>query len=65
MELISEFDFKIKHIKGKERKVANVLSRSVQAIHLTTTSGGESNFQQRIKTLLSEDEFFNLVREKL
>jgi hypothetical protein len=65
MALISEFDFEIKHIKGKENKVVDMLSRSVQEIHLATTSGGESNIQQRIKTLLSEDEFFNLVREKL
>jgi hypothetical protein len=65
MALISEFDFEIKHIKGKENKVVDTLSRSVQTIHLATTSVGESNIQQRIKTLLSEDEFFNQVKEKL
>jgi hypothetical protein len=34
MALISEFDFEIKHIKGKENKLAYTLSRSVYAIHL-------------------------------
>jgi hypothetical protein len=29
MALISEFDFEIKHIKGKEKKVADALSQSV------------------------------------
>jgi hypothetical protein len=29
MALINEFDFEIKHIKGKENKVINMLRRSV------------------------------------
>jgi hypothetical protein len=65
MVLINEFDFKIKHIKEKENKVVDVLSRSVQTIHLVATSVGESHIQQRIKTLLTEDNFFNQVKEKL
>jgi hypothetical protein len=40
-------------------------AESVQTIHLATTSVGESDIQQRIKTLLSEDEFFKQVKEKL
>jgi hypothetical protein len=65
MVLISEFDFEIKHIKGKENKVVDALSQSVQTIHLATTSVGESDIKQRIKTLLQEDEFFNQVKEGL
>jgi hypothetical protein len=49
MELISEFDFEIKHIKGKENQVEYALSRSVQTIHLAITSVGESDIKQRIK----------------
>ena len=30
LEFLCEFDFEIKHIKGKENKVADVLSRKVQ-----------------------------------
>ena len=30
MEFLCEFDFEIKHIKGKEKKVANALSMKVQ-----------------------------------
>jgi hypothetical protein len=52
MALIIEFDFEIKHIKGKENKEVDVLSRSGQTIHLVATSVGESNIKQRIKTLL-------------
>jgi hypothetical protein len=43
MALISEFDIKIKHIKGKEIKVVDMLNRSIQTIHLAVTSVGESN----------------------
>jgi hypothetical protein len=45
MALISEFDFEIKHIKGKENRVVGALSRSVQMIHLETTGVGESNIK--------------------
>jgi hypothetical protein len=34
MALLSEFDFEIKHIKGKENRVVDALSRSVKMIHL-------------------------------
>ena len=32
MALLSEFDFEIKHIKGKENRVADALSRSMKTI---------------------------------
>jgi hypothetical protein len=59
MELISEFDFEIKHIKEKENIVVDALVRSVWNIHLVAASVGESNIQHRIKTLLQEDDLFN------
>jgi len=65
MALINEFDFEIKYIKGKKNKVVDTLSRSVQKTHLPTASVGESDINQRIKTLLQEDEFFNQVKERL
>jgi hypothetical protein len=45
MALINEFDFEIKHIKGKENRVAGTLNRSVQAIHLETTSAREFDIE--------------------
>ena len=32
MDLLSEFDFKIKHIKGKENRVVDALSRSMKVV---------------------------------
>jgi hypothetical protein len=48
MVVISYFDFEIKRIKGKENRVEDALSQSVQTIHLTTTSVGESNINLSI-----------------
>jgi hypothetical protein len=42
MALLSEFDFEIKHIKGKENRVADALSRSMKMIHLAAVSTYET-----------------------
>ena len=38
LEFLCEFDFEIKHIKGKENKVVDALSRKVQEMHLASLS---------------------------
>ena len=38
MELLCEHEFYIKHIKGKENKIANALSRKIHVMHVTTIS---------------------------
>ena len=38
LEFLCEYDFDIKHIKGKENKVVDALSRRVYALHATTIS---------------------------
>ena len=38
LEFLCEFDFEIKHIKGKENKVADALSRKVQEMHVASLS---------------------------
>ena len=43
MALLSEFDFEIKHIKGKENRVADSLSRSMRTIHLAVVSTCETD----------------------
>jgi hypothetical protein len=65
MALISEFDFEIKHIKGKANRVEYVLIQSLQAIHLAETSVGECNIKQRIKTLLQEYGLFQPSKRRV
>jgi hypothetical protein len=43
MDLLSEFNFEIKHIKGKENRVVDALGRSVKTIHLAVVSTYETN----------------------
>jgi hypothetical protein len=38
LEFLREYEFDIKHIKGKENKVANALSRKVHELHAPTIS---------------------------
>jgi hypothetical protein len=49
MDLLSEFDFEIKHIKGKENRVADALSISVKMIHLVAVITYETNVWERAR----------------
>jgi hypothetical protein len=49
--LPSEFDFEIKHIKGKENKVVDALSRRMKTIHLATVSTCEMNVKERVRNV--------------
>jgi hypothetical protein len=49
MALLSEFDFEIKHIKGKENRVVDALSRSMRTIHLEAVSTCETDVKNRVR----------------
>ena len=42
MELLCEYDFDIKLIKGKENKVADELNRKMHVMHVTITTSTSS-----------------------
>jgi hypothetical protein len=48
LEFLSEYDFDIKHIKGKENKVADALSRRVHKMHATSISMYQSDLKPKI-----------------
>jgi hypothetical protein len=58
MALLSEFDFEIKHVKGKENKVVDALSRSMKTIHLVAVSTYETNVKERVRNAQETDTFF-------
>jgi hypothetical protein len=48
LEFLSEYEFDIKHIKGKENKVVDELNRRVHEIHATTINMYKSDFKDKI-----------------
>ena len=62
---LCEFDLEIKHIKGKENKVADALSRKVQEIHVASISIFQSDLRQHIVILTTGDELYEQVKDKL
>jgi hypothetical protein len=65
MDLLSEFDFEIKHINGKENRVVDALSRTMKVIHLEDVSASESDIQERVKTTKKIDAFVNTMTSYL
>jgi hypothetical protein len=48
LEFLCEYDFDIKHIKGKENKVADALSRKLHKLHATSISMYQTEMKDRI-----------------
>src|SRR5882762_7301926 len=65
LEFLCEFDFEIKHIKGKENKVADALSRKMQEMHVASLSICQSNLRQQIIDHVTGDELYGQVKDKL
>jgi hypothetical protein len=65
MAILSEFDFEIKHIKGKENRVVDALSRSVKMIHLAVVSTCEMDVRERVRNSQETYAFFKTVTSYL
>jgi ribonuclease HI len=62
LEFLCEYDFDIKHIKGKENKVVDALSRKVHELHATTISMYQTEMKDRILEAANADlQYKNLV----
>ena len=60
-----EFYFEIKHIKGKENKVVDALSRKVHKMHVASLSIFHSDLRQHIVNHTAEDEMYVQIKDKL
>jgi hypothetical protein len=47
LEFLNEYDFDIKHIKGKENKVADALNKRMHELHATTISMYQSDLKDK------------------
>jgi hypothetical protein len=62
LEFLCEYDFDIKHIKGKENKVVDALSRRVHELHATTISMYQTDLKGRISEAAKVDlQYMELV----
>jgi hypothetical protein len=62
LEFLNEYDFDIKHIKGKENKVVDALSKRVHEMHATTISMYQSDLKHIIlETAKSDLQYKDLV----
>jgi hypothetical protein len=48
LEFLSEYEFDIKNIKGKENKVVDALNRRVHELHDTTISMYQSDLKHKV-----------------
>ena len=65
MELLCEYDFDIKHIKGKENKVADALSRKMHVMHVAAINTNTSHLKDMIIEANVTNELYQQVKEGL
>ena len=66
MAFLSEFDFEVKHIKGKENRVVDALSRRTREVYEITMRQPESDPLSIINTSSIHDvEYVNLLNKPL
>jgi hypothetical protein len=64
LAFLSEFDFEVRHIKGKENKVTNSLRRRVHGLFEINISREESDLEQRIrKTRINDRNYTKMMVE--
>ena len=61
---LSDFDFEVKHIKGKENKVADALNQRTHEVYEITVSHPKGDLLSRIKIASINDvEYRNLLNK--
>ena len=64
LSFLSEYHFELNHIKGKENKVANALSRKTHIIYEMTLSQTDAYLHERIRTTNRADPFYVEILKK-
>ena len=65
LEFLCEFDFENKHIKGKENKVADVLRRKMQEMHVESLIIFQLDLRQQVVNHVAGDELYEQVKDKM
>ena len=65
LAFLSEFDFEVRHIKGKENKIADALSRRIHGLFEMNISRAEIDLEERIRMVGIDDENYTKMMEEL
>ena len=64
LTFLSEYDFEIQHIKGKENKVADALSRNARLNFTAVISTYTTDLEEQLKAGLEQDEIYQKLQAK-
>ena len=62
---LSEYDFEIKHIKGKENKVADALSKNVVTSFVVAISSYKTDLEDKLEEGIKHDQEYQNLKEKV
>ena len=62
---ISEYDFEIQHIKGKENKVVDALSRNAKLNFTATISTYKTDLDEQLEEGIGQDENYRKLQAKV
>jgi hypothetical protein len=65
LEFLSEYDFEIKHIKGKENQVVDALNMRAHELHIATISMYMIDLKDKIIATTNSDQEYLKIKEKL
>jgi len=60
---LSGFDFEIKHLKGRENRVADALSRKVQCLYEISYTEGRIPFREIITSAAKQDADYQQIQQ--
>ena len=63
VDFLGGFDFKIKHLKGKENSVADALSHKLQSFYEISSSEWKSPFVEMIQRETEQDMVYQQIRQ--
>ena len=64
LAFLSEYDFEIQHIKGKENKVVDALSRNARLNFATAINTYVSDLEGQLKDRIKQDEIYQNLQAK-
>ena len=64
LDFLSEYDFEIQHIKGKENKVADALSKNAKLNFTAAISTYTTDLEEQLKAGLEQDEIYLKLQAK-